>query len=73
MRDGRVKPISKGNGRWLIRVCCGYDAQGKKRMASRQIRVDPNKSESAQLAEAYKETDRFRIELENRTATAGRQ
>lgn len=73
MRDGRVKPISKGNGRWLIRVCCGYDAQGKKRMASRQIRVDPNKSESTQLAEAYKETDRFRIELENRTATAGRQ
>lgn len=73
MRDGRVKPIRKGNGRWLIRVCCRYDAQGKKQMASRQIHVDPNKSESAQLAEAYKETDRFRIELENKTATPGRQ
>ena len=60
-----VKPISKGNGKWLIRICCGYDGRGRKRMTSRQIQLDPAMSPARQLAEAIKERDRMRLKYED--------
>ena len=59
-----VTPISLGNGRWKVRVCCGYGAQGKKKMTSRTFRTDPKKAESVQFAEACLYRDKLRIEFE---------
>lgn len=65
MKGKGIEPINKGGGKWLIRVSCGSNGAGRKIMPSRQIHIDPRKSENAQRAEARKATERFRIELED--------
>ena len=69
--DG-CKPINKGNGKWLIRVCAGYDGAGKKLMLSKTIQLDPKKSETAQLKEACKYRDRISLQLEEGKLTAAK-
>ena len=59
-----VMPIHLGEGRWKVRVCCGYDAQGKKKMNSFTYRTDPNKAMSVQCAEACLYRDKLRVEYE---------
>lgn len=70
LKNTGIKPIDKGNGRWLIRVSGGYDGAGKKITHSKQIQLDPHKSKSAQYAEACKERERFRIKLEEQRISA---
>ena len=60
-----VKPINKGNGKWLIRICCGYDEKNRKRMNNRVIHLDPAMSPAKQLSEAVKERDRMRLQYED--------
>lgn len=60
-----IKPINKGGGKWLIRVSCGYDGQGKKVMKSEQIQLDPHKSEAKQYEEACLRRDRLRLQYED--------
>lgn len=59
-----VEPINLGNGKWKIRVSCGYDGSGKKMMISKTINIDPHKTEKAQRAEACRYRDKLRIEYE---------
>lgn len=69
--DG-CKPINKGNGKWLIRVCAGYDGAGKKLMYSETIQLDPKKSETAQLKDACKYRDKIKRQLEDGKLTAAK-
>ncbi len=50
-----ISPINKGNGKWLLRVSCGY-AYGQKRMIRRTIQLNPAMTENAQRREAEKQT-----------------
>lgn len=59
-----VKPINLGNGRWKVRICCGYDAQNKKKMDNHIFRTDPDKAVSVQFAEACLYRDKLRVEYE---------
>lgn len=50
-----IAPINKGNGKWLLRVSCGY-AYGQKKMIRRTIQLNPAMTENAQRREAEKQT-----------------
>ncbi len=66
-----IKPISKGGGKWLIRISCGYE-YGDKRMIRRTIYLDPNMTETAQRREAEKQTALLLAEYETGKITAAR-
>ena len=55
------KPVNKGNGRWFLRVCCGYEGTHKKTI-SRTIQLDPSMTLKAQEREANKQN--FLLEAE---------
>lgn len=58
-----IRPISKGNGKWLIRVSCGYEGI-KKRMINKTIQLDPSSTERAQLKEAERQTQALEYEYD---------
>ena len=49
------KPIDKGNGKWLLTICAGYNGTKKKRHYQ-TIQLDPKMTPRAQLREAEKQT-----------------
>ena len=55
------KPLNKGNGRWFLRVCCGYEGTHKKTI-SRTIRLDPTMTLKAQEREASKQSSLLEAE-----------
>ncbi|MBP3428565.1 MAG: tyrosine-type recombinase/integrase [Clostridia bacterium] len=46
---------NRGNGSWRVQISDGYNPDGTKRLFRRTIKVDPNKTETAQRREAAKQ------------------
>jgi len=56
------KPVNKGNGRWFLRVCCGYEGTHKKTI-SRTVQLDPAMTLKAQEREANKQSSLLEAEV----------
>ena len=56
------KPVNKGNGKWFLRVCCGYEGTYKKTI-SRTIQLDPAMTPKAQEREANKQSALLEAEV----------
>lgn len=67
-----TKPVDKGGGKWLLRVCCGYE-NGKKRMIKKTIQLDPSMTKNAQLKEAEKQTALIMAEYEGGKITCSKK
>lgn len=66
--DG-VKPRYDGGNKWLITICCGYDATGKQIKRSRRFLANAKKSQEFQFKEACKERDAWQRQYEDGLAS----